>query len=165
MDTKPMTLSSPLYELGFYSIPLPPSLLSVPEKILAFVEKAEFDQKKEIHLTLISQKALDQTGGIGFIEEINDVIGDITEWEITPLNKFYLMAKKGSDGSIKESVIQMVEFPAMEEFYSLLRRDKIIAQDSPTPPSHITLFTKFDDNGISINSQDDFDDYLIRQIY
>jgi hypothetical protein len=146
MDTKPMTLSSPLYELGFYSIPLPPSLLSVPEKILAFVEKAEFDQKKEI-------------------EEINDVIGDITEWEITPLNKFYLMAKKGSDGSIKESVIQMVEFPAMEEFYSLLRRDKIIAQDSPTPPSHITLFTKFDDNGISINSQDDFDDYLIRQIY
>jgi len=165
MDTNPISLPSPLYDLGFYSIPLSPSLLSIPERILAFADKTEFKQKIEVHLTLISQKALDQTGAVGFIEEIDDVIGDITEWEMTPKNKFYLMAKKGSDGSIKESIIQMVHFPAMEEFYEMLRKEKIIAENSPTPPPHITLFTKFDDNGISINSQDDFDDYIIRQIY
>ncbi len=57
----------------------------------------------------------------------------------------------------KESIIQMVDLPAMEKLYELLREKGIDLGE--VPPAHITLFTAGDDEkGIAVNSEKDLED-------
>jgi hypothetical protein len=148
---------------GSYIIDVSPALVSISERVLEFAEKTDFKQAEDYHVTVLSRHLSPLIEAAKATGEVDDIIDEITEWEATFRNKFYLMAKRDEEGAIKESIIQMIDMPSVGEFFEKLAKEKII--DAPVPPTHITLFTKYNDDGIGIYSQDEFDDYLIREIY
>jgi hypothetical protein len=163
MDTTSHTLSPPNDHDGYYSIDVSPALLTIPKRILEFADNTDFTQKNEFHITVMGGKIIPLIEGAKASGEFDELLDEVKEWIMTPQNKYYLMAKKDTDGNIKQSIIQRVDMPAIEEFYGKLAKETIL--DVESPPPHITLFTKYSENGIALYSQDDFDNYLIRQIY
>lgn len=149
--------------LGSFLIDVPMEAIEIPDRITNFAIAAGFKQKSEYHVTLIGAKNAVLVDELEAKDEMLDIIYDIDTWDITPTSRYIFLAKADpEEGTIKESIIQMVAAPAVEEFYEKLKETRIL--ELPLPPAHITLFTRFSDLGIGVYSQDDFDEYYIRQL-
>lgn len=134
-----------------------------------------FDIKDEFHITVIGFKngsifreniyGLPEAERSYKLTKINDLI-DETDWgfEIEPrcyhisnvIESKTKTEKKLGDN--KESYVQMINLPAISDFYN--RLNVLLSTSVLAPPAHITLYTKEDENnkykGIAIDSIEEF---------
>lgn len=164
MNSNTIQLSSPEESLlGGFLINVPTSQVLVPEHIEEFAIAAGFIRKNEYHITLIGVDAAHLIDDLEAKDEMMDILYDLEDWNMTPTSKYLFLAKPDiEEGVVKESIIQIVDVPALNEFYEKLAATRVL--ELPLPPAHITLFTKNGDQGIGVYSQEDLDDYYIRQL-
>jgi hypothetical protein len=120
--------------------------------------------KSEFHITIIGFKhgkkinELALAGSKDIFTEIRKLIFE-TSWEYQILEERYRISKEYTAMDKRESVIQMVSLPQLDNFYQ--RLNETIGYTLDVPPTHITLCTHGTDNekakmGIGINSINDF---------
>lgn len=143
----------------------------------------KFEKKPEFHITVIGIKRGQELKKL-FAErpeleaELNGIIRSF-DWRVKVLPEKYLikqdreMVRQLSKADKKqrreqdlpeinevremvhrESIIQMAELPAFEDFFEKLRTMGIDLGE--VPPIHITLYTHGDASGIAINSKEDW---------
>jgi len=115
-----------------------------------------FKPKDEVHITVIGRalaSELVDSAGATEIEEIAALI-DQTEWRYVLSNCWYHVVRGGDKPA--ESIIRMVELPALAAFYS--RLEAITGLAIPPRPAHVTLYTWGDHGGIGIATWEEFDE-------
>lgn len=101
-----------------------------------------FVPKRELHITLVG-KALGAelrevaAGTAGVDDAIRAAFG-APDWRWTRLRRC-LRLRKRADATARESIIELVELPAMAEFHQ--RLGVLTGRALPVPPPHVTLFT------------------------
>jgi hypothetical protein len=121
------------------------------------IDGARFERKAEYHVTVIGSvlgSYLLQAIEAGSLVEARVAeLYEREEWRCLPLPRFLLLSRARRDGAGDEaSVIQLLELPGMARFYAALRRLLPAGQRIPTPPPHITLYTRNGARGIGLRS-------------
>jgi hypothetical protein len=106
-----------------------------------------FQPKDELHITVVSREAADEVARFmrkdaehaGHIHGLIDSI----RWSYRKLDRYYHI-QKGEE----ETIIQMVEMPELESFFSELSR--ITGQGLALPPTHVTLYMRNSEKGIGL---------------
>lgn len=155
-------------------------------KIENFALGKGFEKKEEFHITAFGFKdrgyavngimtRMPQDKKITTLENIKQLIEKL-DWSFTLRPEFYWIAKDYTipdhkNNNIirehKESIIQMIDLPAMQSFYREL--NSLLGTDFSPPPPHITLYTsgtnpETSKTGIGINSETEFRDLNPRLI-
>ena len=133
------------------------------------VRNQEFSPKKELHITIIGSELGKQIKEkISSNSALEDLILECiseTDWSYELSNDLYLLAKEKELTTNKtekktihtESIIQMVNVPALESFY---KKMAAITEIEIRPrPAHITLYTLGDPQGIGVDSQIEFNEF------
>lgn len=148
------------------------------EQLHAAAEEHSMVPKGEFHITILGFsngneikkiiKALPPESQGPMREKIKSLI-EGTDWHfsIAPerfhMTEEYMVPGSGPDGTEqhakKESYIQMVDLPGMEDFFKKL--NALLGTAFEVPPAHVTMYTGGDDpetskNGIGIKSQTEF---------
>src|SRR3989338_3391950 len=140
-------------------------------------QKNGFDQKDEIHITIIGfaaggeiRKVLERPGveRDNTLRDLHSLI-DKTDWrfKLEPkryhIQKEYIIRDRRGNAADsvehRESYIQMVSVQALEDFFAELNRP--LGINFIPPPTHVTLYTHGDNPerarmGIGINSREEF---------
>lgn len=172
----PISPESKIFETKYFTL-----ILSINKDSLdlsSIREKAEedgYDEKDELHITIIGFKNGTEVKKILKnlspgdkqlkLTEIQTLIEN-TDWSFIRKDKAYHISKEyktpdpnntGADLlEVRESYIQIVDLPSIENFYKDL--NGILGSSIKAPLAHITLFTKGTDRekarkGIGINSE------------
>ena len=123
--------------------------------------KNEFQKKDEIHITVLGfkngQKVKEAIEKISDKETVTETLismAEDTEWTFNLKSEKFYISKPG-----RESIIQLVELDGINNFFD--RLNELLNLNLETPPPHITLYTKGDDEksymGIGINSREEFE--------
>lgn len=120
-----------------------------------------FQPKQELHITIVSQDA-----GIilKHLENHPDDVDDVqdlilsTDWSFSMLDDFFYVQEKPG----VETIIQMVDIAAIRSFFKDL--SKLIGQGFILPPTHVTLYTRGTEEGISLPDQQSFQQKVKNQI-
>lgn len=146
--------------------------------IKALAAENGFAEKDELHITVLGfkngdtiKKLLKKMSPEERDAKMNEIraLVDTTDWKFVPEDQQYHIAKeypKDKNAEVpdqRETYIQMIQLPAMKEFYDKLNAllgEKLEKKLEPPPP-HITLFTKGTDekkakDGIGIISESEF---------
>lgn len=116
-----------------------------------------FQPKQELHITIISQDAGMLLKRLENYPEDAAAIQDLVvsdSWEYRKLPEWYYVAEAPD----KETIIQMVELPGLHAF--LRELSKLVGQSMTIPPTHVTLYTRGTERGISIPDQAAFKDLV-----
>lgn len=117
-----------------------------------------FEPKDEVHITVIGsdlgEELLDSTYSKK-LDEVNALI-DETDWYCVLDDSWHHVVR--ADDEPAESIIRMVEVPALAEFYS--RLEAITGLTIPPRPAHVTLYTRGDHGGIGIATWQQFDELV-----
>lgn len=106
-----------------------------------------FQPKSELHITIISQ---DARLIVDFLARHPDYISDwddlvqSNDWSYRKLAEWYWAARSAT----VETIIQRVEVPMLESFFSGASR--LIGQGLTLPPTHVTLYMRGTELGIGI---------------
>ncbi|MCY7353682.1 MAG: hypothetical protein LH470_01105 [Lysobacter sp.] len=106
------------------------------------IDGVAFLPKRELHITLVG-KALGAelrevaAGTAGVDDAIRAAFG-AQDWCWTRLHR-WLRLRKRADATARESIIELVELPAMAKFHQ--RLGVLTGRVLPVPPPHVTLFT------------------------
>lgn len=118
-----------------------------------------FEPKDEVHVTIIGsdlrEELLDSAGS----EKLDEVAAliDETDWHYVLDDSWRHVVRGGDEPA--ESIIRMVEVPALAEFYS--RLEAITGLTIPPRPVHVTLYTRGDHGGIGIATWEQFDELVV----
>lgn len=134
-------------DLPGYGRALPPRLL---------VDGRSFVRKGEFHLTVVGSAL----GGrllawidAGLLDErALAALFETGRWVLRPLAQGCLLSRPAAGGR-QSSVVQLVDVPALAAFYRQLRRLLPAAAVVPTPPAHVTLYTRNVPLGIGVSSE------------
>ena len=130
-----------------------------------FLRNTIFFPKDEYHITIIGSKLgaslLEKMAGGDKREHFLNAVAE-ANWDYELSNHYFHLVKtetkSTTSNSIKQSIVQLVNIPALEGFYKKL--EKIFDMPFPLCPSHITLFVSSEDKqGIGIYTQNDFEEY------
>jgi hypothetical protein len=120
-----------------------------------------FQPKRELHITIISKDAgvimAHLTRHPEDVEDILDLVVS-TNWSFYRLNTFYYVQEKPE----VETIIQMVEIPALQSFLGELSR--LAGHGFLMPPTHITLYERGAEKGIAIPDQHSLQHLMKTQI-
>jgi hypothetical protein len=150
---------------GTLLIPLDKALFNLPDKPVIILNE-QFQPKDELHITVIGKKL-----ATSIVEKINnDKILESSlkesfesiDWGFRKTDTAVLIGRdraiedeNGKQRKVNQkSVIAMVDIPGMAFFYNLLKSMRLIDEESPAPPPHITLYTMNCPNGIGIVSDE-----------
>jgi hypothetical protein len=142
--------------------------------VTALAEKNGFAEKDEFHITVLGfkngaeiKKILKKISPEEREKKMSDIhaLVESTDWgfiygdERYRIQKEYPQDKNAEVPDQRETYIQLVQLPAIEEFYGKL--NAILGTSLEAPPPHVTLFTKGTDEkkaraGIGINSESEF---------
>lgn len=126
----------------------------------------DFIEKNGKHITIIGSQhrnflthkleMLDADEKNNLLDKIDSLINSI-EWEFTP-GEYFRVSKVDEIGK-RESIIQLIDMPCMDDFYRGLGH--ILNEEIPAQFPHITLYTKGPKSkngfyGINIPSQEEF---------
>lgn len=114
-----------------------------------------FQPKTELHVSIVSGSAADR---LCETAEMNPAIVELirgwirtVDWRFLPLDRFYAV----QDEEENESIVQMVNMPGVAGFFQ--RLSDLLQQPLPLPPTHVTLFTCGDPQGIGLPDRETFD--------
>lgn len=144
------------------------------------------EEKDEFHITVLgfkngnaikkALKGLSTEEQQVKLDQIKDLV-DQTDWQFSPTNINLHISKeyKGIDpetrkdviSETRESYIQIIHLPALEQFYGQL--NEMLGTDLAIPPAHVTLFTGGSDKekskmGIGINTEDELEGLNLQTI-
>lgn len=113
-----------------------------------------FQPKSELHITIVSQDAAERVRQ--YLEshpddahEFQDLISS-TNWSYLKKQEFYYVEEEPG----VETLIQMVEVPSLNAFFSSL--SSIVGKGFILPPTHVTLYTRGTEKGIGLPNQETF---------
>jgi hypothetical protein len=130
---------------------------TVPDYVNLFARENNFNKKNELHITIIGnsegKKLLSKIDNKK-IENLRKLINE-SDWSYDSSNEFFHIKKQYQDGA-KESIIELVKIVQLEK--NLEAISKVIGQEISVPFTHITLFTKNDNEGygIGVSSHNEF---------
>jgi hypothetical protein len=120
-----------------------------------------FKPKREAHITVFGSSvgtALQQQ--ITYMPEIEQQIShafENTDWSYNKTTDFRHLVRTCNGpyaaDATEESIIILLEMEEMAAFYQSLKVLKLIDNDLPVPPPHVTLYTFNCDRGIGVHSQ------------
>ena len=128
-----------------------------------------YEKKDEFHVTGIGypngKKIRSILAGQEKMAEIKALINSMNWQDFKLRDEFFRIAKSYANGNnyeVRESIIQMVDMPALKEFYEKL--NGLLGTTFSLPPAHVTLFTKGTDPktskvGVGLYSESDFERY------
>jgi len=120
-----------------------------------------FKPKAELHITLISQ---DSATILKHLESHPDDFYDIqdlvrsTDFSFYKLDQFYYVEEQPG----VETIIQMVGIPRLSSFLKDL--SSVVGKGFIVPPTHVTLYTRGTEKGISLPDQNTFQQLARRRI-
>jgi hypothetical protein len=134
----------------------------VEANVLEQTATAGYEPKAEHHVTIVGSHTLDAMRAeldAERLASLHDAIAELAgalDWTIVPAGRYVSLTKDvASEPVPRESVIELVDCPAMGAFYEGLRGiivgfgvDAVI----PTPPPHVTLVTRGSRRGIGVYS-------------
>ena len=143
------------YENGWVSLPIY-DITGLPEIIE--VKSKKLKLKDEFHITMMAARDLAPSlNADDPVEAEKQLVADFVEFQKTnDLSRYtpsdvYRFVKRDD----RETVIQMVEVPGINELYYFLRQKYNV--DLPTQPAHITLYKKDGYRGIGLLSDEEID--------
>ena len=118
-------------------------------------ENRIFQPKSELHITIISldaEKVLRGTAqNAEMLARLQDLVSN-TGWRFRKLNAFYHIVETPG----VETLIQMVELPALPDFFTELSR--LLGEPFHLPPTHVTLYTIGTEKGIGLPTRAVFEE-------
>jgi hypothetical protein len=138
-------------------------LVQVNKDAYGYVDKAvryqskTFAPKTELHITILSADGAEQVRQQ--IEEHPEdegrIVGiiDHTDWSFIKLDEYYHV----KDGD-EETIIQMVEVPRLNAFFSDL--SALVGKGFVLPPTHVTLYMRESEKGIGLPNREVFDELV-----
>ncbi len=112
-----------------------------------------FQPKKELHITILSHDASlvlkHLENNPDDIYPIRDLIRS-TDWAYRKENDFYYATRPPE----KETLVQMVSVPHLPAFLRSL--SKLVGHGFILPPTHVTLYTRETEMGISLATYEEF---------
>ncbi len=112
-----------------------------------------FQPKSELHITLINQ---DAGAVLKHLESHPDDLDDIqdlvlsADFSFYKLGQFFYVVERPG----VEAIIQLVDVPGLRPFFKDL--SKLVGQGFIVPPTHVTLYTRGTEKGISLPDQHTF---------
>ena len=135
------------------------------------LEDKDFQPKKETHITVIGSfqgpKLLESIRERPELEDrLRDAIQD-RDWQFQPLDTWYLISREKTEEESSqtvhvESIIRMVEVPGIEGFFQSV--SDIFDMDLDPPPTHVTLYTYHDPEGIAISTKRELELFIVREV-
>lgn len=121
-----------------------------------------FTPKQETHITVFGSSLGAQlqqqfTSRPGLELDVCQAF-ESTDWsyqKTTDLRHLVKISGSATFQQVEESIIMLIKMEGMAVFYSKLKSLKMIADDYPLPPPHITLYTRNCDSGIGVRSDDE----------
>ena len=156
----------PDVERGRLLLDVPIARVEIPLAVKSYADQSEFKSKDEYHVTVIGKKTQEQLLTKGVLDDVVRLLEDTTQWSIVSLDDILLLRniETNSTGGrvVEESIIQLVTLSDIGAFYNDVR--KTTGLDIPTPPAHITLFTKNADHGIGLYSSAQLAAYTVKKL-
>jgi len=122
------------------------------------IDGRSLQRKPEFHLTVIGSRlgrrllAWIDAGRLD--EAALAALFEAGDWSLRPRPRCYLLSRPAAGrGGRQVSVVQMVDVPQLAAFYRQLRRLLPRSAAVPTPPPHITLYTRNGPQGIGLRSE------------
>lgn len=148
-------------------LPVAHSELREIDRVCKKLGDIKFSPKEEYHVTIIGKSvgqmllelsAADHTFLHGLVELIN-----YTSWFFSPGDSYHLVAKVKKENIHAKSIIVEAGAGDIETFYKAL---SALAGDEIQPPyfPHVTLYTHSDQKGIGVYDEQDFRNYVKREI-
>ena len=141
--------------------------ISIPRSIKLFADQNDFKPKDEFHVTVLGKRTQEMLAAEGVADIATSLLEDVTCWSFATKDEFLLLRNVEIDDNggqiIEESIIQPVAILELDDLYDDIRQ--ATGLDVPTPPAHITLFTKNADRGIGIYSGAQLAKYTIKRLY
>ena len=117
-----------------------------------------FKAKQELHITILGSSLgnmlLDQISRSPDIEHQLHEVFEHIDWTYRTTNEYRHLSREVLDQNnelmTEETIILLVDIRGMRDFYSELKSMKLIPDNQPVPPAHITLYTCNCDKGIGI---------------
>jgi hypothetical protein len=134
----------------------------------------QFEPKEEVHITIIGRalgqqvkKAIEENASVE--SQAKQAIAE-TDWTYEIKDRMYHVSKdkriENPDGGSKvihaESIIVIAEVAGIRDFYEKLSR--IIQTNLEVPPTHVTLYTYGDPDGIGLDNHADFERFVTRKV-
>ena len=158
--------SLPGIERGRLLLGLPKTNLEIPFAIQSYASQVGFKSKDEYHVTVVGKKTQERLLTEGALNDVVDLLEMGRQWYIVSLDNILLLRNieidDGGHQVIEESIIQLATMPELDALYDEIRQ--ITHLDIPTPPAHITLFTKNADRGIGLYSKEQLAKYTVKKL-
>jgi hypothetical protein len=131
-------------------------------------EGKTFYPKDEVHITILGsyrgpqlEERLQQHPELR--QRVQSAIEE-TEWSYQLEDKWYHVVREaGQDGkAYAESIIRMAEVPQLDQFYR--RLETITGIEAQPRPAHVTLYIHDDSHGIGINTWQQFQERVRKEI-
>lgn len=158
MSSQQIVLAKQGEEGGTYLLDVPRGLVSIPRSLADAAESEGFQAKNEYHVTVIgsdlAHRIRDKHAECPTLDLVNSF-----SWTFEPLVQYIELAKDDSNGVHRQSIIQLVTVPKLDQFFTEL--SVVVGAKLTPPPAHITLFTKNHDRGIGVYSREDLLQYKV----
>ena len=141
-----MPTSRPAWtDAGTLLLPVPATTWPPPSMPLR-LDGIAFVPKRELHVTLVGRALGADLRASGLCEAVASA-GAALDWRFSR-NGRWLRLQKRAEGRRRDSIIELVELPAMAALYARLAT--LLGRQPPVPPPHVTLYTGGDDQGIGV---------------
>ncbi|MFC0676392.1 hypothetical protein ACFFGH_00825 [Lysobacter korlensis] len=137
-------------------LPIPPEVWKPPLAPLE-LDGLEFEPKDELHVTLVGPalgRQIHETLGERFRTCAVRAAFDALDWRFTRTGELLRLQKtvrlKSGDQYVANSIIELVQMPAMAKFHHAL--GDLLGRKLTVPPPHVTLYTHGRDRGIGVPS-------------
>lgn len=122
------------------------------------VDGVDYAPKTELHVTLIGSRLgreLHTTLAPVFLRDQLRMAMEDQDWRIKRTGRFVQLAHTRhlgleSNPGTRESIIELIELPAMALLHQALGR--LLGRQTPVPPPHVTLYTANGPQGIGLSS-------------
>ena len=156
----------PNIEHGRLLLGVPTACIEIPPLVKSFASQGEFKPKDEYHVTVVGKKTQERIFAEGMLDQVVELLNRAPQWSIVLQDDILVMRNIETDDSGKqvteESIIQLAVTPELNALYDEIR--KTTSLDIPTPPAHITLFTKNADRGIGLYSNEQLVEYTVKKL-
>ena len=151
-------------DTGYFLLQLRKDDVGLEEEEIDYQGKT-FTPKDEVHITIIgsnlSERLVEKMRDDGGLEHTLKALISRTEWSYSLLDEWYHIRRE-ENGEEAESIIRMVEVPAVEDFYRRVEEESGL--DIPPRPTHVTLYTWNDPEGIGVATYDEFRERAVSEL-
>ena len=136
---------------GTLVLPLPEAEARVVRAAHVTLDGVRFDAKPELHVTLVGRglgaRLAMSIAARRFTAEDVAQRFDALDWSYAPTDA-WVWLRKPKDDVVAESLIELIDMPAMPVFHFALAR--LLGDVLASPPPHVTHFVRGDPEGIGV---------------